>query len=94
MDEKTLKKEFKQKCREEKAKCYRYSFIGGVLAVIGFVIVFGTLILDQSMALFQYPLQLVCYGIGALAAIAGMVLDCIGEITLNREFKKYLQSPK
>ena len=82
-----LKKEFKQRCKAEKAKCYRYSFIGGILAVIGLVIVFGTLLLDQSMSVFRYPLQLVCYGAGVLCAVAGMVLDGIGEVMLNRQFK-------
>lgn len=86
------KKEFKQKCKAEKTKSYRYSFTGGVLAAIGCAIVFATLVLNQSIALFQYPLQLVCYGVGALAAIPGMVLDVLGEKMFKQEFKEYLNS--
>lgn len=94
MNQKDLKKEFKQKCKEEKAKCYRYSFIGGILAAVGFVIVFATLVLDQSMSVFRYQLQLVCYGAGVLCAVVGMVLDGIGEVMLNRQFKNYRNTNK
>ncbi len=86
------KKEFKQKCKAEKTKSYRYSFIGGVLAAIGCAIVLATLVLDQSMALFQYPMQLVFYGIGVLVAIPGMVLDVMGEKMFKQEFEEYLNS--
>lgn len=86
------KKEFKKKCKAEKTKSYRASLIGAVLACIGFVIVFAVLFLDQQMHIFQYPLQIVGYVIGAIFAIVGMVFDILGEITFNKEYKEYLNS--
>lgn len=86
------KKEFKKKCKAEKAKSYRASLIGAILACIGFVIVFVVLFLDQQMQIFQYPMQIVGYVIGAIFAIIGMVYDILGEITFNKEYKEYLNS--
>lgn len=92
MEQKALKKEFKTKCKTEKAKSYRYSHIGAIVATIGLLIVLGTLALDFGMQMFPYPLQIVGYAIGAVIAIIGMVLDGIGEITFSKEFKEYLKS--
>lgn len=86
------KKEFKKKCKAEKTKSYRASLMGAALACIGFVIVFAVLLLDQQMHIFQYPLQIVGYVIGAIFAIIGMVYDILGEITFNKEYKEYLNS--
>lgn len=91
MDKKQLKKDFKKKCKEEKAMNYKHIMTGTILACIGCILVVLFLLLDQN-GIVQFPMQIVGYGLGAVFAIIGMILDLTGEIEFSREFKNYLQS--
>ena len=92
MDWKVLKKVFNAECKAKKTKSYWYSHVGTIAAIIGLLIVLGTLALDFGIHLFPYPLQIVGYAIGAVIAVIGMVLDgIIVEITFSKEFKEYLK---
>ncbi len=86
----TSKKEFKKKCKAEKAGCYRLSLIGSIIAIIGLIIVLIVLILDSNTSILPFPTQLVGYWLGAAIAVVGGVLDLVGEIRLNQEFKAQL----
>lgn len=92
MDKKTLKKEFKKICKNEKRKSYRFNILGGVLGMIGVVITVGTFILDQNTEIFRYlyPLQIVIEWCGAALAVTGGVLDVIGEKAFKTEFEEYI----
>lgn len=84
------KKEFRKKCKAEKAVCSRLNFIGSVIATIGLVIVLVVLILDSNTSILPFPTQLIGYWLGAAIAVIGGVMDLIGEFMLHQEFKAQL----
>ena len=86
----TSKKEFRKKCKAEKAVCSRLNFIGSVIATIGLVIVLVVLILDSNTSILPFPTQLIGYWLGAAIAVVGGVMDLIGEFMLHQEFKAQL----
>ena len=86
------KKEFKKQCKAERTKSYRTSLTGAVLVCTGFVVVLSVLILNRKMQMFQYPMQIVGYVIGAIFAVVGLAYDILGEITFNKEYKEYLNT--
>lgn len=85
------KKDFKKKCKSEKAKSYRFTLAGAIVSLVGLVLVFTVLFFDQQMQLFPYPLQIVGYAISAIVALIGLVFDCLGESVFNKEYKEYLK---
>lgn len=91
MDKKALKKEFKNKCKMEKSKSYRYSTTGAIVVVIGLIILLVSILLAVN-GILQYPIQIVGFAIGGILGLIGAILDGIGEITFSKEFKQYLNS--
>lgn len=85
------KKDFKKKCKLEKKQSYRFTLTGTVLALVGLILVFAVLFLDQQMQMFQYPMQIVGYGIGATVAVIGMVFDIMGEVAFKKEYTEHLK---
>lgn len=49
-------------------------------------------LLDQQMQVIPFPMQIVGYAITAAVAVAGLVLDLIGEIELSGAYKAHLKS--
>ena len=41
--------------------------------------------------MFQYPMQIVGYGIGATVAVIGMVFDIMGEVAFKKEYTEHLK---
>jgi len=78
------KKEFKKKCKEEKATSYKLMLSGAVVATIGFIIVLATMIFIKKL-----DTSIIGFALGSGIALIGMILDCIGEILLAKEFKEY-----
>jgi len=78
------KKKFKQKCKAEKAMSYQLMLSGGIVSVIGFIIVVGTMLLTDA--------SVIGYLLGGVIAVIGIALDLTGEAMLSKEFKKYEQS--
>lgn len=74
------KKEFKKKCKDEKTTSYKLMLLGGILAVIGFMIVVITMFFMTSI---------IGYIIGGIIAFTGMVLDFAGEVMISKEYKQY-----
>ena len=94
MDRKTLKKEFKKRCREEKRKSYRYNAIGTAIAAVSLVLILAAVYIFEStdLGLRLYPLPIVVYAILAIPAIIGGVLDILGDRMQKREFEEYLKT--
>ncbi len=80
------KKEFKKKCKEEKATCYKLMLSGGVFATIGFIIVVVTLLFIKT-----FDTSIIGFVLGGAIAFIGMILDFIGEVMLAKKFKEYKQ---
>lgn len=78
------KKEFKKKCKEEKALCSKLMLSGGICAVLGLVIVMATMFLVEG-----FLPQITGYIIGAVVAVVGMALDIAGEVMLAKAYKAY-----
>lgn len=81
--EKLTKKEYRNKCRNEKSKSYMFILRGLVLSTIGLVIVLISVFLIKNISI-----QLVFDGVGAGLAIIGMIFDIIGEVKISNEFKE------
>ena len=90
MNTKELKKEFNNKCKEEKRKCWQFRLIGIILSVVGLVIVIATLYVNFTTDFLVYPAQLVYLGIGAVIAVAGMIFDIVGDAFFKKDFERYL----
>lgn len=86
------KKEFKQHCKAEKAPFWRLSSAGAALSLIGLALLIVVVLLDQQMQVIPFPMQIVGYAITAAVAVAGLVLDLIGEIELSGAYKAHLKS--
>ncbi len=80
------KKEFKKKCREEKATSYKLMLFGGIIATIGFVIVIATMLFIKT-----FDTSIIGFVLGGAIAFIGMLLDFIGEVMLAKKFKEYNQ---
>ena len=78
------RKEYKKKCKEEKAISYKLMLIGGIVALIGLVIV-----LFSAFVLSEVTLQIIGYAIGGVVAFGGVVLDLIGELILAKNYVDY-----
>lgn len=87
-----IKKEFKKKCKAEKAKSYQYSLAGGILVMVSFIVAMVVVYLDQHMHLIQYPIQVIFYVTSGTASIVGLVYNILGETKFNKEYKEYLNS--
>ncbi|MDO4283242.1 MAG: hypothetical protein Q4D02_06345 [Clostridia bacterium] len=84
------KKEFKKKCKEEKARSYFLCLFGAIISCIGLAVVFGTLLLDLNLHLFTYPIQILFYVIGVMISLIGMTLDLLGEVEFSKKFKEHI----
>lgn len=76
------KKEFKKKCKEEKAISYKLMLSGGIIAIIGFIIVIVTMLLIKT-----FETSIIGFVLGGGIAFIGMILDFIGEVMLAKKFK-------
>lgn len=94
MNQNTLKKEFKKKCRTEMASCYRYQKNGTILAMVGFLVVLIVALLIFTTDLFEnlFPLDIVLLGVGFVITAGGAILDIIGDAAFKKEFQAYLKS--
>lgn len=93
MEQRTLKKELKLKCKKEKAACWLYSTIGTALVFIALVGVVILSLLDSN-GVFVYPVQIIGYIIMIIISLFGLTLDIIGEVQFRRLFKDYQQQKK
>ena len=75
------KKEFKKKCQEENHQCTKLMSAGATVAIFGLLVVFIAFF-------FTGTIQIVAFIIGGLIALVGIILDIIGEIILNKEYKR------
>lgn len=80
------KKEFKQKCKAEKATSYKLSLAGTIFALVGLTIVLATMFLIRGSYL-----QIIGFVLGGILAVVGIVLDIMGEVKLAQDFKTYQQ---
>ena len=94
MNQKQLKIDFRKKCKEEKRKNYRYTMMGMIVTFFGLLLALVILLLDQFTTVFLYPWPIILYAVGTIVAIAGMVLEGIGEYNFNKEFKTYALNMK
>jgi len=78
------KKEFKKKCKQEKTTSYKLMLSGGIVSTIGFIVVFLSFVIIK-----EFMPQIVGFAIGGILAFLGMILDLIGEIILDKNYKKY-----
>ncbi len=86
------KKEFKKKCKAEKAKSYQYSLAGEILVMVSFIVTMIVVYLDQHMHPIQYPIQVIFWVTSGTTSIVGMVYIILGENKFNKEYKEYLNS--
>jgi len=78
------KKEFKKKCKEDKATSYKLMLSGGIVSTIGLIVVLlSFLIIKESIP------QIVGFVIGGIISFIGMILDLTGEIILAKNYKEY-----
>lgn len=93
MDIRALKKEFKQKSKEENAIWMQYKRIGTVVALVGLVIALATLLLNTVTDIFQnlYPMHLILMWAGLAVAAVGGILDIIGDHRYNKAFEDFLR---
>ena len=80
------KKEFRKKCKEEKAASYKLMLLGGAFAIIGFIIIAATMLFIKS-----FTPQIIGFILGGIIALVGGILDCTGEVMLSKKFKEYKQ---
>lgn len=78
------KKEFKKKCKEEKTLCYKLMLYGEILSVIGFIIVFVTILLIK-----KFEIEIAGCIVGGIISFIGMVLDLFGEWMLGKKYKDF-----
>lgn len=93
MNQATMKKEFKRKCKQEKAACWRYNVIGTTVALVGLVIAVVAFLLTISDSL-VFPISIIISGVGLLIALIGAALDIAGDVLFRRQFKEYLEMQK
>ena len=79
------KKEFKKKCRAEKAVSYRLMLSGALIVVLGLVVVLLSFMLDGLTA------QVVGFVCGGAAAVVGLLLDVAGEMLFAKDFREYTE---
>ena len=78
------KKEFKKKCKEDKATSYKLMLSGGIGSTIGLIIVLLSFLIIK-----EFIPQIVGFVIGGIIAFIGMILDLTGEIILAKNYKQY-----
>lgn len=76
------KNEFKQKCKEEKAPCWKLMQWGGTAAIIGLLIVLLTYFFIDAPSV-----QIAGFAVGGVLALTGIILDLIGEIIVAKNYK-------
>ena len=76
------KNEFKQKCKEEKAPCWKLMQWGGTAAIIGLLIVLLTYFFIDAPSV-----QIAGFAAGGVLALTGIILDLIGEIIVAKNYK-------
>lgn len=82
-EEKMTKKEFKKKCRKDKTGSYKLMLYGGIISVIACIIIVITFAFIKTS-----PNQIIGYVIAGVVAFVGMLLDLIGEVITNKNYKK------
>ena len=79
------KRDFKKKCRAEKAVSYKLMLAGGAIAVLGLIVVLLSFMLDGL------TVQIVGFVCGGAAALIGILLDAGGEILFSKEYREHLE---
>lgn len=78
------KKEFKEKCKQEKTKSYKLMLSGGIVSTIGLIVVLLSFLIIK-----EFIPQIIGFVIGGIISFMGMTLDLTGEIILAKNYKKY-----
>lgn len=78
------KKEFKKKCKEEKATSCKLMLAGGIFAVLGLILVIADMIFIKT-----FSVQIAGFTAGGILAVIGIGLDLAGEIRLAKDYKAY-----
>lgn len=78
------KKEFKKKCKQEKATSYKLMLSGGILSTIGLIVALLSFLIIK-----EFIPQIMGFIIGGIIAFIGMILDLTGEIILSKNYKEY-----
>lgn len=90
MDYKEIKRKFKILCKEDKRPCYNYSFLGRIVAILGFITVVITFILARRLII-PYPSYLVLYALGCVFAVVGLIIYSIGESIFKNDLKNIIR---
>ena len=88
------KNEYRKIWWNEKKDGYLWILLGVILACIGLVGVIIIYVLDQKMELFNYPIQLIFYGLMLVLTFIGGGLDLVGEMKFNKDFRNYMHKKK
>ncbi len=78
------KKEFKKKCKQEKATSYKLMLSGGIVSTIGLIVIILSFLIIK-----EFIPQVVGFVMGGVIAFFGMILDLTGEIILAKNYKEY-----
>lgn len=78
------KKEFKEKCKQEKTISYKLMLSGGIVSTIGLIFVLLSFLIIK-----EFIPQIVGFVIGGIISFIGMTLDLTGEIILAKNYKEY-----
>ncbi len=82
------RKEYKRLCKQGKTKSYRLRLAGTILAALGAaVVIIGYLLVDTRL---DFSVILLIYALGFALALAGVIVDSIGEYLTNRGYFAYL----
>lgn len=75
---------------KNKEKGYLWILWGVIVACLGLIGVIIVYVLDQKMEIFEYPIQLVFYGLMLVLTLIGGGLDLIGEVQFNKAFHNHI----
>lgn len=82
------RKDYKRLCRQGKTKSYRLRLAGTILASAGAVaVIAGYLLAGGSL---DFSVVLLILALGFALALAGVVVDSIGELLTTRGYKAYI----
>ena len=82
------RKDYKRLCRQGKTKSYRLRLAGTILASAGAVaVIAGYLLAGGSL---YFSVVLLILALGFALALAGVVVDSIGELLTTRGYKAYI----
>ena len=83
------KREFKEKCAQEKTSSYKLILLASILTSLGLIIVLVTFFAIKNL-----QTQSTVSIIGSLFAISGIILYITGQIKMSKEYKEYTNNEK